>query len=82
MALVFTRRADIDKVNKKLLCENTYLVELLDEQHQGMEILEREHRIKIGKLEYLKLAQKVVVETMVTHVILYQEVEVKARNEV
>ncbi len=61
MVFVFVRNEDLLKVNKKVLSENCFVVEIVGQEFKGLEISEKQHYLRLSKLPYLKLAQKIII---------------------
>ena len=60
MVFVFVRNEDLLKVNKKVLSENCFVVEIVGQEFKGLQISEKQH-LRLTKLPYLKLAQKIII---------------------
>jgi hypothetical protein len=61
LVFVFVKNEDLPKVNKKLLPESVYVVEIVGQEFKGLEVSEKEQHIKLSKLAYMKLAQKIIL---------------------
>ncbi len=69
---LFVKKEDINKINKRIIPEDCYIIQLMPEEYKGLEISEKSKTIKLSKLPYMTLAQKIIIETMLNHIILYQ----------
>ena len=56
VTFLFVKKDDIKKVNKRLIPQGCFVVEIMSEDYKGMQITEKQKRIRLSKLPYLKLA--------------------------